>query len=100
MISTLVMQNRTHLYNLRIGIASYADEARQSSASTREGLLALEKRLPQIIRYSDANSVTVINAFGNPMTFPLELCFSPDVRHLYYTSSSVLTGKDRNSMIR
>jgi len=25
--------------------------------------------------------VTVINAFGNPITFPLELCFSPDKLH-------------------
>jgi len=25
--------------------------------------------------------VTLINAFGNPMTFPLELCFSPDKLH-------------------
>jgi hypothetical protein len=80
--------------------AYYADETRQSSASTRERLLALEKRLPETIQYNDGNSVTVINAFGNPMRLPLELCFSPDVRALYYTSSSVLTGKDRNSMIR
>ena len=83
-----------------MGVAFYADEARQSSALTRERLLALEKRLPETIRYGDGNSVTLINAFGNPMTFPLELCFSPDVRPLYYTSSSVLMDKDRNSMIR
>ena len=60
----------------------------------------MEKRLPESIRYGDGNSVTVINAFGKRMTLPLELCFSPDVRPLYYTLSSVLTGKDRNSMIR
>ena len=83
-----------------MGVASYADEAKQSSASTRERLLALEKRLPESIRYGDGNSVTLINAFGNFMVFPLELCFSPDVCPLYYASSSVLTGKDRNSMIR
>ena len=64
-----------------IGVASYADEAKQSSASTRERLLALEKRLPEPIRYDDGNSVTVINAFGNPVTFPLEFCFSPDKLH-------------------
>ena len=82
-----------------MGVAYYADEAKQSSALTREMILALEKRLPEPIRYGDGNSVTVINAFGNPMTFPLELCFSPDVRPLYYTSSAALTGKNRNSMI-
>ena len=60
----------------------------------------LEKRIPEPIRYGDGNSVTVINAFGNPMPFPLEICVSPDVRLLYYTSSSVLKGKDRNSTIR
>ena len=65
---------------------------------TREIILALEKRLPETIGYGDGNSVTVINAFGRPMTFPLELCFSPDVRPLYYTSLSVLAGKDSNSM--
>ena len=91
-----------HLHNLdfSIGVASYADEARQSSALTRERILDLEKRLPDPIRYGDGNSVTVINAFGKPMTFPLELCFSPDVCLLYYISSSVLRGKDRNSMTR
>ena len=68
------------LHNNSIGAASYADEARQSSASTREILLALTERLPEHIGYGDANSVTVINAFGNPMTFPLELCFSQNVR--------------------
>ena len=82
-----------------MGVAYYAAEARQGLASTRE---MLEKRLLETIRYGDGNSVTVINAFGNPMTFPLELCFSPDVRILYYNSSLELpvTGKDRNSMIR
>jgi hypothetical protein len=80
-------------------VAYYAEEARQNSALTREMILALGQRLPEPIRYGDGNSVTVINAFGNPMTFPLEICFSPDVRALNYTSSSVLTGKDRNSMI-
>jgi hypothetical protein len=75
-----------------MGFAYYADEARQSSALTREMILALEKRLPEPMQYGDENSVTVINAFGNPMRFPLEVCFSPDVRALYYTSSSVLTG--------
>ena len=83
-----------------MGVASYADEARQSSASIREMILAMEKRLPESIRYGDGNSVTVINAFGNPMRFPLELCFSPDVRTLYDTLSSVLTSRDRNSTIR
>ena len=83
-----------------MSIAYYADESRQSSASIREMVLALKKQLPPHIGYGDGNSVTVINAFGNPMTFPLELCFSPDVRPLYYTSSSILTGKDRNFMIR
>ena len=83
-----------------MGVAYYAEEARQSSAWTREMILSFEKRLPEPIGYGDGNSVTVINAFGNPMTFPLELCFSPDVCPLYYLSSSVLTGKDRNSMIR
>ena len=87
-------------YDLSMSIAYYADESRQSSASIREMILALKKQLPPHIGYGDGNSVTVINAFGNPITFPLELCFSPDVRNLYYTSSSVLTGKDRNSMIR
>ena len=70
----------------------------QSSALTRERLLALEKRLPEPIRFGDGNSVTVINAFGNPMRFSLELCCSPDVRPLYYTSLLVLMGNDRNSM--
>ena len=82
-----------------MGIAYYSDEAKQNSALTRQMILALEKRLPEPIQYGDGNSVTVINAFGNPMTFPLELCFSPDVRLLYYTSSGVLTGKNRNFMI-
>ena len=62
---------------LSVGAAYYAAEARQSIASTRE---MLEKRLPQPIRYGDGNSVTVINALGNPMLFPLEICVSPDVR--------------------
>jgi hypothetical protein len=79
-----------------MGVAYYAEEARQN---TREMILALHQRLPEHIQYGEGNSVTVINAFGNPMMFPLELCFSPDVRALYYISSSVLTGKDRNSMI-
>ena len=82
---------------LSMGAAYYAAEARQSSASTRE---ILEKRLPKPVRYGDGNSVTVINAFGNSMPFPLEICVSPDVRLLYYTLSSVLKGKGRNSMIR
>ena len=81
-----------------MGAAYYAAEARQSSASARE---MLEKRMPERIGYGDGNSVTVINAFGNPMTFPLELCFSPDVRTLHFTSPLiVLKGKGRNSMIR
>jgi hypothetical protein len=88
------------LYYLSIGVASYADEAKQSSALTRQRLLALEKRLPETIGYGDGNSVTVINAFGKPMTFPLELCLSPDVRDLCITHHwSVLTSKDRNYMI-
>ena len=81
-----------------MGSAYYADEARQSSASTREMIMALEKRLPEPIRYSTGNSLTLINAFGKPMTLPLELCFSQDVRSSYYASSSVLTGNGRNSM--
>ena len=83
-----------------MSIAYYADESRQSSASIREMVLALKKQLPPHIGYGDGNSVTVINAFGNPMTFPLEVCFSPEVRPLYFTSSTVLKGKGRNSMIR
>ena len=83
-----------------MGVAYYADEARQNSALTREMILDLQKRLPEPIRYGDGNSVTVINAFGNPVKFPLELCFSSDVRPLYFTSSLVLTGEGRNSMIR
>ena len=97
-----------------MGLAYYADEARQDSASTREMVLALEeqfkrltlekklaleKQLPEPIRYGDGNSMTVINAFANPMRFPLEICGSQDVRFLYSTSSSVLKGKGRNSMI-
>jgi hypothetical protein len=82
-----------------MGVTFYADEARQSSASTREILMTM-KRLPESIRYGDGNSVTVINAFGNPMVFPLEIFFSWHVRTLFYTSSSVLTVKNRNSMIR
>jgi hypothetical protein len=66
-------------FQLRMGVAFYAEEARQSSASTREILLAL-KQLSEPVRYGDGNSMTVINAFGNPITFPMELCFSPDVR--------------------
>ena len=62
---------------LSVGAAYYAAEARQSSASTRE---MLERRIPEPIRYSDGNSVTVMNAFGNPMPFPLEICVSSDVR--------------------
>ena len=81
-----------------MGVAYYADEAKQSTASTREMIMALEKRLPESIRYGDGNSMTLINAFGKPMTLPLELCFSPDVRPLYDTSSSVLTGNHRNFM--
>ena len=93
-----------------MGLAYYADEARQDSALTREMILALEKRLalekqlelekqlPEPVRYGDGNSVTVINAFANPMRFPLEICDSPDVRLLYSTSLSVLKGKGRNSM--
>jgi hypothetical protein len=73
------------LYYLSIGVASYADEAKQSSALTRQRLLALEKRLPETIGYGDGNSVTVINAFGSSMTFPLELCLSPDVRFFWIT---------------
>ncbi|KIM39265.1 hypothetical protein M413DRAFT_415872 [Hebeloma cylindrosporum] len=30
--------------------------------------------------YNNSNSLTLINAFGNPMTFPLELCFSLEQR--------------------
>ena len=66
-------------YNLSIGVASCAEEVRQGSASIGEMKLALE-RLPEPIRYGDGNSVTVINAFREPMRFPLELCYSPDVR--------------------
>jgi hypothetical protein len=88
------------LYYLSIGVASYADEAKQSSALTRQRLLALEKRLPETIGYGDGNSVTVINAFGNPMTFPLELCLSPDVRFFCITFRLIfLRGGYRNSMI-
>jgi hypothetical protein len=67
-----------------MGVAFCADEARQSSALTRELLLTL-KQLPETVPYGDGNSVTVINAFGHPMTFPMELCFSPDVRALCIT---------------
>ena len=62
-----------------MGVAYYAEEARQGSALTREMIMALEKRLSEPIRYGVGNSVTVINAFGNPIMFSLELCFSPDV---------------------
>ena len=79
-------------FTTSIGFASYAEESRRSIASTMEILLAL-KKLPEPIRYGVGNSLTVINAFGNPMTFPLELCFSPDVCPLYFTLSSVLMGK-------
>jgi hypothetical protein len=87
------------LYYLSIEVASYAEEARQSSACTREILLAL-KQLPEPVRYGDENSFTLINAFGTPVKFPLELCFSRDVRDLCITLHwSVLTSKDRNHTI-
>ncbi|KAF8811589.1 hypothetical protein BYT27DRAFT_7089287 [Phlegmacium glaucopus] len=86
-------QNITVFLNglMIIVAASYADETRQSLASTKEELLAIQKRLPRSIGYGDGNSVTVINAFGNPMTFPLEFCFSPD--RLHDTLMSYFKGK-------
>jgi hypothetical protein len=68
-----------------MGVASSADEAGQSSASTRQRLLDLKKRLPKPIGYDDGNSVTLINTYGSPMTFPLELCLYPELRALCIT---------------
>jgi hypothetical protein len=81
-------------------VAFYADETRQGSASTGEALLALQKRLPRSVAYGDGNSIVLVDAFGERVTFPWELGCSQDVRLLYYTSSCILTGKNRDSMGR
>jgi hypothetical protein len=77
-----------HKQNIIIFLASlgiivagfYADETRQISASVNE-VLALQKRLPRSLGYGDGNSVTLINPFGERLSFSWEYCYSQDRLH-------------------
>lgn len=86
------------LSDISVLSASYADETRQSSGSIKEGILALQKRLPPSVKHGDENTVTLINAFGERLPLFWECCFSQDVRHRIITDFWILTGVNRDFM--
>ena len=77
-------QSRSVGYNDKNLAISINPVGEQISASANKRLLAPAKRLPvpRSVRYGDGNLVTLIDPFGKRRSFPLDCCYSQDVRLL------------------
>ncbi|KAF8967546.1 hypothetical protein BDZ97DRAFT_1980347 [Flammula alnicola] len=59
----------------------YADVNREALASIRKEIVTIQKQLPPSLGYGCENAVILIDAFGKPMTLPMDFCYSPDKLH-------------------
>ncbi|KAF8962969.1 hypothetical protein BDZ97DRAFT_1064342 [Flammula alnicola] len=79
-------QNLTvFLTGLAISSTSYhADVIREALASittTTQEILTIQRQLPPSLGYGRENAVILVDAFGKPMTLPMDFCYSPDKLH-------------------